>query len=246
MHTKLYRLVASIVLALGGLVGSAALGLDPPDSAVNPQSGSIEVVDELVGASKADVRHTINQGKDRDKEVFDVTTDPLDDLSPRLAISAAGDTWVVWWRDEPEADRVLVRKRTYATKTWSEERAVSMVGESSRDPDIVHDGVGAWVVFELDDPEGGTSIGVTSIVDEPDPIPTRSIVATTQNDGVVDVGLHHDTGELWVTWVDGPIYVGWSEYDYSSSSWSAPAYELYEAGDVAGARSKIRVAVLTD
>ncbi len=234
---------AGLVWLIFCLVCLPVLGLDPPDSAVNRKSGYIEVVDTPLVASKHNVRHTININiGGEDKTVFEVSGNSLDDLSPRLAISSSGDTWVVWWRDDT-TDTVLVRKHTYSSSSWGSERTVSESNESSRNPKIIHDGTTPWVAFEFDD-QGDTSIGVSSIVDDPDPIPTRTLLATTSYGGHLDVRIHAESSNLWVTWIDSSSNVGWSEYDYTAEGWSGPNYEFYETGEEDDAHSQIRTTVL--
>jgi len=98
------------------------------------------------------------------------------------------------------------------------------------------------VAFEID-VTSGVSIGVARLDEDPDPFPTRAIVATTEST-ILDTRIIADSGHLWVTWVDSTNDVGWSEYDYPPETWAAPSYESYAQDDVQAARGRIRGAVL--
>jgi hypothetical protein len=233
-HSKKLLVGLGIVCALARV---GAFATDPPSSATNPQSGQIETADPVWSGSNYDIRYVVHSGVQSSPDIETVSSDPLDDRRPRLAHASTGDAWVSWWRDD-DTDRVLVRKRNYATGTWLSERTVSDTEENSRNPFVVHDGSQTWVVYE----EQGipdTDIVVSVITDEPDPIEIQT-VATTENSGAVDVMAHVDSGRLWITWVDSNTDVGWSEYDDASDTWSLPAYESYASDDVTAARARIR------
>lgn len=220
-------------------------GSDPPDSELNPVSGKIETIDTSTDAGNHDVRFVSDPGDGYTRATFMVTADPLDDLGPRLSVTNGGDTWVVWWRDG-EIDTVLARKRTLATGVWSDEVTVGEKLEGGRKPEILHDGATAWVAYELDDPSGDTGIAVSAIHDDPDPIGSRDVLATTAYGGDRDLRIEFAAGQLWVSWVDGASEVGWSEYDPCSESWGTAGYEFYAADDVEQARGRIRTTVLAN
>jgi hypothetical protein len=242
------RVLGSIrCAAVGSIVvvaTSAVLATDPPDSKVNPVSGFIEVVDTTAVGSNDNVRHTINPGGGQSLTLFDVATDSLDDLSPRITISPSGDTWVTWWRDA-STKQVLVRKKTYATGAWGSERLVSDSTASSKNPEIVHDGTNPWIAYESPT-SGTTQIAVAAVIDDPEPMVPVAISSTSFG-GNVDVLIHaQSSGNLWVTWVDSTTYVGWSEYSYANHFWSSPGYESYASDSIAAARARIRTTVLGD
>lgn len=235
------RCVQAFVL----LFCTALFGLetqDPPDSEVNPQSGDIETVDPIVVGSNQDIRYVVDHGISTTPDIETVTENALDDRNPRLVISTAGDAWVVWWRDDT-VDKVLSRRRDLSEEAWDDERVLSLTSESSSHPAVVHDGTDAWVAYEY---LNGTdiSIGVATIIDEPDPVDDRIEVASTGFSGEIDVMIHAESGHLWVTWVDSSTYVGWVEYDYTNETWSSAATESYAADTVAEARERIRDEVL--
>ena len=235
------RVLAS---AAGAVAICTALASDPPDSKANPVSGYIEVTDSTHVGSNYDVRHAINPGNGQQLSVTMVSSDPLDDLSPRIAISLSGDTWIVWYRDGSTRE-VLIRKRTYAAGTWGSEQLVSLAGESSRSPEMVHDGARPWVAYEYAT-QNRTGIGVVQITDGPLPFPSRVPLATTTYAGDVDVRVNAEAGQLWVTWVDSTQFVGWSEYSYGTATWGLPGYESYASDSIQAARDRIRSTVLTN
>jgi len=222
-----------------------AAASDPPDSELNPVSGKIETVDSSDDAGNYDLRFVADPGGGCARSIFPLTTDALDDLAPRLTITAEGDTWVVWWRDG-EIDSVLARKRTLATDSWSEEITVGDKLESGSRPEIVHDGSAAWVAYEIDGPALETTIAVGVIHDDPDPVTTRETVDTTGYTGDRDLSIVFADGHLWVSWVDSATEVAWSEYDYATESWGAVGYESYASDDVEQARERITTAILAN
>jgi hypothetical protein len=193
-------------------------------------------------ADNFQVRHVIHLSGQNARQSSTITADEHHDNAPRLAITDAGDTWVVWWRDG-EIDEVLVRQRSYSGGEWSDEMVVSKRTESSRDPEMVLDGAVPWIAYELDD-ANGTSVGVQAIFDDPNPLPNRLILTTTDFTGDLDTLIHHDADHLWVTWIDSLAYVGWSEYDKETETWDALEYEDYSNDDVDAARVRIREAIL--
>lgn len=234
--------VAGLIVLVSCLAVAPAMAIDPPDSAVNPASGDITVVDSPLVGSRYDVRLTVNPGNEKEKVVYTISSNALDDLMPHLVIEPDGDTWVTWWRNDG-AGRVLIRKQDFATKTWTAERLISEPDEDSRNPRLIYDGTKPWVVFEIGGQEV-TSIALNSIVDEPDPIPRRTIVATTPYVGHLDARLHNESGALWVTWADSDTDLGWSAYDHDAEVWSAPAYMPYQPGEEGAALASIRDEVL--
>jgi hypothetical protein len=240
----LYRVacVLALIISTCLIEDISVLASDPPDSDVNPKSGHIETTDSTWNETNYDVRHVTDLGEGLGRTIFDVSSDSVDDITPRVGISADGDTWVVWCRSD-DKDLVLVRKHSYSTDSWGDERAVSNRLESSRHPEIVHDGTHPWVVFEFDD-AGDTGIAVNEIYDDPDPIGNRIQLAVTDYVGDLDVLIHYETSHLWVTWVDSDFEVSWCEYDYQSEAWGTPAYESYSSDSVDHARSRIRTSIL--
>jgi len=244
MKRRLRLLVTLLTVSLA-VAGPMALETeDPPDSEVNLESGNIETVDPFLDGTNQDIRYVIDRGMILNPKITTIADDALDDRHPQLTISQDGDAWVVWWRDDT-TDGILVRKRDFATGSWDNERLLSESTESSRNPAMVYDGVNPWVAFEFDDGME-TGIGVSMVIDDPDPISIRADVAGTDFAGNVDVMIQAETGKLWVTWVDSSSDVGWAEYDYTSETWGLPSYESYANDTVLDARGRIRTAVLED
>ena len=213
----------------------AALAENLPDSALNQQSGAIEIAYPTWSGSNLDIDYVVNSGNGL--EVFHVTTHPLDDLRPRLAVAPDGDAWIAWWRDDA-TDQVLIRRRHFAAGIWDAERVISTGDESSRNPAVTYDGTDAWVVYEVDAPGGNTGVVVRIVIDEPDPVGVQVVLAETDFD-TPDVKIHSEQGQLWVTWVDSVTEVGWSRYDYQNETWSLPSFESYLQDSVADARDRI-------
>jgi len=229
--------IAACSLALGTIS-------DPPDSKVNAVTGSIETVDAPWAGTNFHVRHVITPGGGQPLHVTTLTSNALDDLGPRLAVDpSSGDSWVAWWRDDA-TDKVLVRKRSNATGSWSDEATLSSSSESSRHPSLAFDGARSWVAYEFDAPGGGISLGVKPIDDDPTPFVTRTVVGTTSYGAAVDVRIQAESHHLWVSWVDGATNVGWSRFDVPTSMWSTAAFEPYVSDTVEAARGRIRLTVL--
>ena len=222
------------------VAGNSTLS-DPPASAVNPQSGDIEIADPTWSGTSRDIDYVVDAGNGQWPEVYSVTDNPLDDLRPRLVIASTGDAWVAWWRDD-STDRVLIRKRNLSDGSWDNERVLSDSGENSRNPAIAHDGTDAWVAYEFDD-QTSTGIAVGIVVDEPDPVGIRTVLATSEYSGAIGVTIHAAQGHLWTTWVDSATAVAWAEYDYASDTWGLPAFESYAQDTVEDALDRIRSAV---
>src|SRR6185503_9521675 len=93
-------------------------------------------------------------------------------LSPRIAITSAGESWIVW--GEPGSPgRLRYVWRNPATGLFSPVGSIGVPTESSRNPEIVHDGQATLVAYEI---VGGSdrSVAVTGITDSPEPFPQRT------------------------------------------------------------------------
>lgn len=210
-----------------------------PDSEVSPVTGNIETVDAPSEEGNK-VRHVVDSGKGAGNSATMISTHAAS--APRIAITTAGDTWVVWWRDT-SVDRVYLTIHDLQEETWSLEKTFSQPAEESRYPEIVHDASAAWIVYQIDTGSGSEIAGL-SIIDSGDPWPTRTIIASSTATGDLDVRIHAEDGNVWTTWVDSTSDVGWSEYDAVTDSWDLPQYESYAASDVPTARANIRATVL--
>jgi hypothetical protein len=236
-------ILSLIVLFLSGS-HDFVLASDPPDSQTNPQTGFVETTDSYLDQTRFNIRHAIDPGGGIAKTTAVVSSSALDDHGARLVISSAGDTWVVWWRDD-DKDGIFARKRSYSTGTWTNEGQISNGNEGSRHPEVVYDGTSPWVAYEYDD-AGDTAIAVSVIFDNADPVGNRVRLASTSYAGDVDVIPHFESGHLWVTWVDSGTYVGWCEYDDQAETWSSPTYESFASDSVEDARERIRGSVVGD
>ena len=233
---------AGVILLVFCMAAFPAAASDPPDCELNPVSGNIETTDSVLVVGEYEVRHVINLGEGYKRESLIITSTDQDDNAPRLAITDAGDSWVVWWRDDG-TDEVLIRKRDYSESAWWDEKLISIKNESSRNPEIAYDGSDIWVVYELDD-AGDTSIGVKAIFDDQNPVGNRLIVGTTTYSEDLDTQIHANSSHLWVTWGDSAAYVAWTEYDYTAEDWGSVEYEDYSNDSVEDARDRIGNGIL--
>ena len=226
---------AVVIIAAAVIVWAVEL----PDSELNPATGNIETVDAPAEEGNL-VRHVVDPGKGASHSATTISTHAAN--APRIAIKTAGDTWVVWWRDTP-VDRVYLTIHDLQEGTWSPEKVFSEPTEESRYPEIVHDASAAWIVYQVDTGSGSEIAGL-SIIDDPDPWSTRTIIASSAATGDLDVRIHTEDGHVWTTWVDSTSDVGWSEYDAVTDSWDLPQYKSYSSSDVDTARDSIHDTVL--
>jgi len=234
------RIVVALVAAGFGFGIAHAQSAEQPDAQVNPHSGQIEIADPVWAETNYDIRYVVNPGKTATS--FDVTTDPANDLRPRLAIASSGDAWVAWWRDGA-LPQVFVRRHDHATDTWSAEIDLGEAGIPALNPEVVHDGNRAWIAFEARE-EPVTTIRVRAFGEGPDPFGFNAQVASTTNEGELDMQLHARAGRLWVTWTDGDVEIGWSVYDEATQFWSLPEYVDYASEASKVALSQIESSVL--
>ena len=250
-------LIVSVSLACIG----AAIPRDVLDLETNAQNGDTESVESIAcdgsgssgrvggslfggafasSCSDHDIRHVVDHGRDRAREVITLTSGPEDDLAPRIAIKSDGSAKVVWWRDK-DTDEVLYVARTGGE--WSSEQRVSNPGEDSRNPEVVIEGSTTWIAYEI---HSGVStwIAAVGITDGPEPFPSgRAVLGATAFAGDMNVLVHSGSGRVWVTWVDSLTAVGWAQYNAAASTWSPADYEPVLADDVEAARSRIRARV---
>lgn len=235
MSTKSTSALRTIAL-LFAFGCSIAATSGPPDSEYNPAAMVIESVDAAYGTSSLDIRHTADPGPGSASRSVLLTTHPLDDVDPRLALDSNGGAWVVWWRDG-SLDEVLIKRRLPRGTSWSAEIRVSEDTEQSRDPAIAHDGARAWVVYVIKNSES-YAVAVRS-GDGSVPWPTRTILHTSYTGTDLDPQVHNTKGNLWVTWAESPTLLGWREYDYASQTWLATGFEPMADGDRFAAFSRV-------
>ncbi|MBZ5640742.1 MAG: hypothetical protein LAO51_18545, partial [Acidobacteriia bacterium] len=241
MRSPVRAALVGVLSAFALLVPLTLFASDPPAAVLDVRTGRIVTTDAYWTGSQYQVRCTITYSPGRQDAVV-VGESAYDDVDPRIALNSTSDTWVVWWRNA-STGQVLVRKRTDATATWGDERQVSSGDESSEHPRIVFDGTLPWVAYEVQG-ANGKNIAVSAVIDDPQPIPLRTLLGTTTYLGDLDVLIASDSGHLWVTWVNSETEIGWSEYDYGTGTWSAPSSESYASDSVDDARERIQSAVL--
>jgi hypothetical protein len=128
--------------------------------------------------------------------------------------------------------------------TLGTERLASDPDEDSRNPDLVLFGI-PYLLYEI---HGGSAIGVAvqAILDEPDPIGTRTVLGTSAFSGDVDARIHAAGGHLWATWVDAADSLGFSVFDSAEQKWSDPQFEDVLDEDFQAAREAVEAAVTAD
>jgi hypothetical protein len=224
---------------------------DPPDSAINPRSGLVEIVDAALDQEgEFFVRHVIDPGSGIARSTHFITYDTDMDPSPRLCINEDGDTWVAWQMSYPDPVIRLV-KHDYTAGTWGEELDLDDWYDWHLNPEIVHDGADLWVAYEayvvlISSEEPYTKIMAQAIHDGPDPIiGGPHTLAVTEWTGDHDVLINYESEHLWVTWIDSETEIGWSEYDYATENWSPAEYEPYGTDDPETVRARIAEVVLS-
>lgn len=212
-----------------------------PDSDVNPQTGFIETASEQWNGTDHNIIYTIDRSG-LPPVTFDVATGTSNDIDPRVAIAPSGNATIVWTRDG-STRQVFSRLRDLSISTWGSIRQVSKGSEDSHDGTVAFENGSAWVAYLIEDVTE-TDIAALAITDEPDPIPERVIVATTEWTGQVSSLMHGESGHVWVTWVHNDSEVGYSEYSADAKAWSTPEFESYAESDVDGALQQIRALIL--
>ena len=224
------------------LATNLAAAADTADAALNPVTGAIELTDAVPDGGDYQVQYVIKPGEGQTPEVALLTDDAIDNLGPQIKITDGGDTWVVWWRDS-ETPEVVYRVKDQSTGTWSDEVRLSAENEPSRNPTIARESDTTWIAYEVEG-QSGSEIAVAAIVDDPQPIPTINIVATTTYSGDRDVLAQSASGHVWVSWIHSSTQVGWVEYDHGTAEWGTLQLESYSGSTVNAARESIRSAIL--
>jgi hypothetical protein len=228
------------VVATIGLAAAAQIPVDPPDLELNTVTGLIDTVDASWSGSNYNVRFTAVRVTGEQTGSFLLTSNAANDIDPRIACAANGDELVAWWRDLT-TDAVIYRKRSLVSGIWSLERPLGIATESGSHPRIIFVGTRAYVAYQIQYSKS-RAVGVQIIADDPEPM--RAIVATTPYTGDLDIQINSETGHVWITWIDSGSRVGYSEYNFTTLLWSAPALESYASDSIAAARSRIRSRIL--
>jgi hypothetical protein len=228
------------IVATVGLAASSQFPVDPPDLELNLVTSLIDTVDTTWSVNNYNVRFTEVKPTGEQTESFLLTSNPANDVDPRIACATNGDLVVAWWRDQT-TDAVIYRKRSLVSGVWTLEQAAGVPTESASHPRVVYAGAKAWVAYQIQTSRN-RSVGAQVIADDPEP--TRAIVATTSFTGDLDILINAESGHLWITWIDSSSRVGYSEYNYTTLLWSAPALESYGSDSIAAARSRIRSRIL--
>ena len=227
-------------LVCAAILGASSFAGELPDSRTHPTTGNVETVSAFWSGSSFDVRHIIDPGPGSSTVVV-LADGALDERGAKIEIDGAGDTWVAYWRAST-VHRVLLRRHDFSESSWESEIVVSDTAVGSRLPSLAHDGTYAWVGYETT-LTGATGIELGRIIDEGGPVGIVQVGSTTWT-GSVDVQVLHESGETWVSWVDGGSDVAWSSYDATTEEWSTPQLESYASDGVEQARKRIRDEVL--
>ena len=237
---KQSRIRASWILATVFLAAAAQVAVDPPHIELNAATGLIEAVDSTWSGNNYNVRFTEGTVAGEMSYSLPLTTNPANDLDPRIACTAKGDVVVVWWRDLT-TDAIVCRKRSIVTGAWSPEKLLGVANESGSRPRVVDVGNDAWVAYQI---QKNQTRAVGAQVIEDDSEPTRTIVATTSYSGNLDIQIMFESGNLWITWIDSASRVGYSEYNPTTELWTSAAVESFASDSIAAARARIRARIL--
>lgn len=217
-----------------------------PDPKINPATGLTEITDTIgTDPDDLEVRHLeyVSQHQIR---ITVLTTSALDDLDPRIEITQAGNTWIVWWRDGPSSDRVFMTWRNLAGgEPWAPE--VSLSGtDDARNPEVAAYDVDIWASYEFDLEGSIQGIKAGAINDEPDPFDDPDpfgIVGTTAYAGDPDSLIESDPTRqfLWISWLRDATTLEWSQWDPNDGTWSTPtAFPIDPYGSVVAARDALQ------
>lgn len=235
------NVVFAALAAVAAAASSAppARATAPPDSATNPQSGYIETA-SIAWNGHDVVRVTVNRGSlPSVTTTLETCIDECDE--PRIAIDAAGTTWVAWSRTS--AGEVVVRRHAYGATSWSAAVVVSGSGEYAAHPSIAVAGSTLAVAY-VTQSASASNVNAVSVTDEPTPIAGATLGSTGTDSESVDARMSSESGDTWVTWIDDSGDVAWSQHDAASGEWSAPSHQELGPEGSEGARSQIRSLVL--
>lgn len=234
------RVVLGRIALLSALfVPGTVLADAAPDLEVNPVTGKIEAI-AVSAEAGGRVLHIEDGGWTDPAVATVVSTEPA--AQSRLAIKETGETWAVW--EDVATGQVRYAVRNPDTKAWAQERILSRPGEVGRSPRIVHAGAATWIAYEAR--VGASSVvAVSGIIDSPEPFPPTGIAVVLGASILgINLDLQAEQGRVWVTWLDGPLFVGWSAYDPGSGTWSPPVVRSLLGTSVGAARDRIRSEVL--
>jgi hypothetical protein len=188
------------------------------------------------------VRHIVNPGSGQLPQVTTLTTGSTDNAAPQIAISTSGGTWITWWR-AGSPDQVFYRRRSTSNGTWSGEALVGSADTAARKPSINFDGTTPWFAYE-----SGTAPNRSVVAaqggNDPEPIPSWTVLRQTSSTAELQVMLHVEAGHLWVTWIDSATQVGWCEFDHTLAVWSPAAFDSYANDSTTASVARIRNTVL--
>lgn len=225
----MYQCLRLLSLFSVALLSFSTVGAGVADLEQNPVTGYLE----SVGLTSAGVVHTVDPGPMGQKVM--TVLDPSIGSDPRLSISAAGDTSVVWL--DPTGS-VFYRQRLLATTIWAPTLALSGIATASTVPAIATAGNGAWVAYETE-VDGERTVALTEIIDNAEPF-GQSTIAVVGGSQDLDLRVFQESGEVWVAWDDTTTQIAWSTLDPVSYVWSASQTLTYDPANKAGTYLVIR------
>jgi hypothetical protein len=214
--------------------------VDPPDVCLNSSTGLIEAVDSTWSGTNYNVRSIQVSPKGEQLNSTLLTSNPANDMDPRVLVLPAGDVIVAFWRDLTN-DALIYRKRGAATGAWGPERIAGASYESNSRPRLAYCNGKSWIAYQIQSSKSRSLCG--QIIDD-DPEPFRTVVATTGFTGLFELQLKCEAGQLWMTWIDSGQRVGYAEYLFDKQVWTVPAFESFAADSAQAARLRIREKVL--
>ena len=167
-----------------------------------------------------------------------VTVSTNSGADPRLSISDAGDTSIVWL---DAFGTVFYRKHDLVTRTWTPVLTVTGGAVAGTTPAVAAGGTQAWVGYEVED-NGDRVIEEAEIIDSAEPF-LKSTVDVVNGSQALDLRVFHEAGAVWIAWDDSLTQIVWSEMQ-SPGVWSIPQTMTYDPSDKSAAYITIHDLVL--
>lgn len=220
-----------------------ANGDQKPEFGLNPITGFPEVVWSKFDGSDYEISYSYFNGSEWANHEI-ITNNDLNDFDPCIEFSDDGTVKVAWWSDE-EIQQVYYKIRKINGE-WSSNLRVSNPLERSIFPSITALNNLSFVSFESISNSNQSSISLSTIDDDPDPIPALCSRIKIGSDDFApnsNPSSHSKNGHLWVDWIYDENFLCWSEKIYDE--WIFQRYEPYSGlDDIPRARLYIKIKVL--
>ncbi len=154
------------------------------------------------------------------------------ELDPDVFLDPSGNVHIVYWVDNGTSQTVFHVQATPDLASWSAPERVSSLGEAACRPvGIVHGGI-VRLVYELHTGGYGTAPRAVVLTRKDGSNFVAEVIATTNNTSDVRPGVHSQSGQLWVDWVDAH---GSTEFEGEmawvrlggNGSWGPVSYEPF-------------------